>query len=106
LSIGESKSLQNCLQHHIVTAQAAALSAGTAAVRPAAVSCATKESTQSSFAPCLAMSPSPVHASTSPLINSRDRFRHTAYRSLWLKVAQYAVPLVLGLDFINGLLPL
>jgi hypothetical protein len=42
-------------------------------------------------------------ACISPLINSRDRFRHTACRSLWLSVAQYAVPLVLGLDFINGL---
>jgi hypothetical protein len=40
----------------------------------------------------------------SPLINSRDRFRHTAYRCLCRKVAQYAVPPMLGLDFINGLL--
>src|SRR4051812_3778377 len=40
----------------------------------------------------------------SPLINCRDRCRHTAYRLLYRKVAQYAVPPMLGLDFINGLL--
>ena len=45
-----------------------------------------------------------VMLASSPLINSRDRFRHTAYRPLCRKVAQYVVPLMLGLDFINGLL--
>jgi len=57
LSISESKTLQKCLQQHIVTAQAAQPSlAGTAAVRAVAVSYAAKQSTRSSFAPCPAMS--------------------------------------------------
>lgn len=38
LSIGESKSLQKCLQQHIVTAHLRLLSTGTAAVWPAIVS--------------------------------------------------------------------
>src|SRR4051812_22843010 len=67
LSIGESKSLQECLQQHIVTAQAAAF-VDRHRCCPA-VSCAAKESTRSFFAPCSAMSPSPARAFTAVAAN-------------------------------------
>src|SRR3954463_7881045 len=57
LSISESKSLQKCLQHHIVTAQAAAFVSRHRCCPACDVSCAAKPSTRSSFAPCSAMSP-------------------------------------------------
>ena len=69
LSISESKSLQRCLQQHVVTAQAAPSSIDIAAVRPAVVTCAARENTRSSFAPCSAMSLSPARAFTAVAAN-------------------------------------
>ena len=69
LSIGESKTLQSACSTISSPPRLPPSSAGTAAVRPAAVSCAAKESTRSSFAPCSAMSPSPVHAFTAVAAN-------------------------------------
>src|SRR3954467_15541719 len=69
LSISESKTLQKCLQQHVVTAQAAAF-VNRHRCCPA-VTCAAKESTRSSFAPCSAMSLFPVRASTTVAANRR-----------------------------------
>jgi hypothetical protein len=69
LSISESKTLQKCLQQQVVTAQAAAFVSRHRGCP--AVSCAGKESTRSSFAPCSAMSPFPARASTAVAANQR-----------------------------------
>jgi hypothetical protein len=67
LSISESKSLQRCLQQHVVTAQAATF-VDRHRCCPA-VTCAARENTRSSFALCSAMSLSPARAFTAVAAN-------------------------------------
>src|SRR4051812_39274843 len=69
LSISESKSVQRCLQQHVVTAQAATF-VDRHRCCPV-VTCAARENTRSSFAPCSAMSLSPARAFTAVAANQR-----------------------------------